>query len=361
VFISNDWKSLTFSDEFKKELKAETKRWKRENHSSEVPNAIDREIKSKLMIKMQEESFDELIDGATVFEYDETKVHPVIEEEEYGGENIYFENGPQESEHIESCHIMTYGYESDDVGEDRGNYDAATDTYNNTVDYSAVDESAVREYQIAGSRGKADALVAELPVEEREIVKKLMNYSSTSLADVREMISLEPAQREVNLLLHASFSLSRDKRIQYSRELTVEDVKKLNRFRCCAEAIDPISKFTIRCIWDEISKNDFYKDFIGLRELQDAVLRTDDMTLLKYMPSLTKDFDQVHIKSIFDIVNNKLRIAERDSKTDRLLKLQDGLGEVNAEAIKKQCLCMITDTRQNEGLEDKQQDDIEER
>lgn len=349
AIISNDWKALNYSEAFMKEyirraeewLNAEPGRsmaaengsydWRMASDLEEAglkeirlaPDVSD-EIKAKLLIEMQENSFKELLNGATVFEYDETEVHPVIYEEEYGGQSIEFEYKPTESGTPDYVPVMTYDPTGKhDVTNKGNNYDASTDSYNGTRDYSKVDPAYVKEFVIKGSRQAAKELVSALPEEEKEVFKEYMRYADASLKDVKNMISLKPEYRENYYHLwkfNPAGRLSGEKLLQYAPMWDKELSKEISTLVQWASGKCLSLDMCIKT-WDKVRESGMLQDFIGGNQLYFAINAFRAPELFKYVPLIKNGSGMDSIRSLAEeiatkaVENNDIETVEKLVKT----------------------------------------------
>ena len=270
----------------------------------EIPESQKTEIQAKLMIEMQEESFAELHNGATIIEYDETKVHPIKEIEEYGGENVYFENGPATDDVEHVVYINTYN-PLDSINS--FNYDAGTDTYNNNIDYGD-NEGIIAEWQIKSSRQAAKDMLKELPREEQKVFEQYLNFSSASLKDIKEMLPLTPEQRENYLLMFANSCVPEEKRVIYAKTLSKEEINILR--------LSPV-RTRDEHTWDVLTSNNLALTFIDMTQFRDAVW--DNPNLIQFMDripvkkSLDKEYSDIEYHAIMkkECLNMAINSAKR--------------------------------------------------
>lgn len=169
IIVSNDWKTIKFSQKFKNKL------WRKNDLDDNYGSWRTDEEVINLLLELQGESFEELHDGVRIVEYDENKCHPVIEEEEYGGENLYFAQGKGE---IEWGYTCSYNPVSGECDEDSP-YNSATDQYQTS------------ESDVTGSRQLAEKIVSYYNGHKKKVLKNLMQYSSCRLHDIEKAAILQ--------------------------------------------------------------------------------------------------------------------------------------------------------------------------
>lgn len=212
VIVSNDWKSITFSKKLKNEL------WLREDLDDNHGSWRTDERVIRAIIKLQGESFDELHDGVQIVEYDENKCHPVIDEEEYGGEILHFEEGKGD---IEWGYAYSYNPMSGECDDDTP-YDFVTDKFQTS------------KSDVQGSRQLAEKIVSYCNGYKKEILNKLMKYSSCRLYDIEKAMILQ-TDEQLNAYFHIFVScpndfINRDNihiwAMMYTREQIIEMYEK---------------------------------------------------------------------------------------------------------------------------------------
>ena len=187
VIVSNDWRVIKFSDKLKSELW-----WRKDLDDNNGLWRTDDEV-IDAMIKLQGESFDELHNGVKIVEYDEEKCHPVIDEEEYGGENLHFAEGKGKVEWGYACSYNPITGECDE----NSLYNYAEDTYQ------------VSESDIQGSMQLATKIISYYHGQKRIFLESLTKYSSCRLKDIMNAALLQ-TEEQFNTYLYIFACCSRE-------------------------------------------------------------------------------------------------------------------------------------------------------
>lgn len=186
LVVSNDWRSMKFSEVLRAMLPEEQK--------SLSENALrESEEVAFAMLALGWKSFAESHDGAIVYFYDETKVHPIIEEEEYGGENLVWLEGPGELDWGYCCTYDPTGRIDFDEDNETG-FDAANDDYHPMSNESKF---VFAERVVEGSSAEIQRILDNC---KDDYLNQLSRYASLKVQSFFEMAKLKEEWQKQSFL-----------------------------------------------------------------------------------------------------------------------------------------------------------------
>jgi hypothetical protein len=185
VFVSNDWKVISFSKELVAKFEQISGKKITKLSFSELRT---NDLIIELLQQMGGNSFDESHDGVVIVEFDDKFVHPIIEEEEFGGEKLSWGDGSFKDFGIERDHCYTYNpMDPTFKSSEEGYYNPGDDSYNPAVGCNQyVGEVTV----IEGSSKIIERLIEEAPDVAKNYAQKISKYSSVKVSTVKELLSL---------------------------------------------------------------------------------------------------------------------------------------------------------------------------